>query len=706
MSCHFNPQSALDCAIYYAEYGYAVIPLKPGTKEPATAHGITDATTDTEKIEAWWQENPAYNIGLSATGLLIVDIDGPDNPWPHTQEQALDLAQVPISLTPRGGSHHVFKGGGFRNTSGALAPKVDTRADGGYIVAPPSIVAGKVYAWFEGRAIGEQSELLQPPRWLMDGLAYKANPQSKGVERAAGNTIPSGQRNHALTSLAGKLRGAGAGYDEILACISQTNISRCKPSLPSEEVAKIAWSVSRYEPDAMTVATVEGLYTSQVDLSGLVGKKEQIVITVSEPNEIVPESPFRLVPVELLRVPGFISELMDVTLSRAFYPNQCLAFAGALAMQAFLGGRKVRDVSNTRTNIYLLSLAHSASGKDIPRKINAEIMMLAGFEHSFGSRFASGEGLQDALQHTPNMLFQTDEIDGMLQSIAKSQDARYDGIMNMLLELYTTSDSIMPMRRKAKDDKDKPPQSIYNPSLTLLGSAIPENYYSALSEKMLSNGFFARLLALEAGPRGAGQDPEAEPLERDHPLISTALWWKAYNPGGGNLGDTFPRPAIVEYSPDAKAYAEDVRRATEAEYSKAESNKETALVETTVWGRAYAMVKKLALIYAISENHHVPQIRRPAVEWAWSLVEITVNHALARAREHVAAGDFDALCKKAIAALQATGGVLSHSHLLKRMKLPARQFLDLIGTLDQRGDIAKTEIPSKFGRPAIGYRLL
>ncbi|MGB5323478.1 hypothetical protein [Lutimonas sp.] len=51
-------------------------------------------------------------------------------------------------------------------------------------------------------------------------------------------------------------------------------------------------------------------------------------------------------------------------------------------------------------------------------------------------RLASGEGLQDALHLTPTMLFQTDEIDGLLQSISKSRDARYEQLMSTLLTMY------------------------------------------------------------------------------------------------------------------------------------------------------------------------------------------------------------------------------------------------------------------------------
>jgi hypothetical protein len=49
-----------------------------------------------------------------------------------------------------------------------------------------------------------------------------------------------------------------------------------------------------------------------------------------------------------------------------------------------------------------------------------------GLASNLGDRFASGEGIQDALFISPCMMFQTDEIDGMLLSINKAKDALKD----------------------------------------------------------------------------------------------------------------------------------------------------------------------------------------------------------------------------------------------------------------------------------------
>ncbi|UCC31261.1 MAG: DUF3987 domain-containing protein, partial [Phycisphaerales bacterium] len=306
-------------------------------------------------------------------------------------------------------------------------------------------------------------------------------------------------------------------------------------------------------------------------------------------------------PEELLRIPGFVGEVMDFCLATAPYPNPVMAFGGALTLQAFLAGRKVRDPGDNRSNIYLLGLAHSSAGKDWPRKLNTQIVHSVGLGRCLGEVLASGEGVQDALFADPAMLFQTDEIDGMLQSINKARDARYESIMSTLLTLYSASNSVFPMRRKAGKEY---PGVIDQPCLVLFGTAIPNHYYEALSERMLTNGFFARMLILEAGQRGTGQEPSICDLPPR--ILTTAKWWADFRPGAGNLADSHPSPTVVEQTDEARRVLADTRRDVDIEYAMAEAHQDA--VGTTVWGRVSEQVRKIALIYAISENHVEPRI--------------------------------------------------------------------------------------------------
>lgn len=403
-------------------------------------------------------------------------------------------------------------------------------------------------------------------------------------------------------------------------------------------------------------------------------------------------------PDELLRIPGFVSEVIDVSLENAPYPNLPLAFCGAVALQAFLGGRKVRDPADNRTNLYLLALAYASSGKDFARKLNATVLHTLGMAKSVGESLASGEGLEDGLERTPCLLLQTDEIDSLLQSINKSRDARHEIILGTLLKMFSSSNSFFPMRLKAGQES----KTIEQPCLVLYGTAIPNLYYSALTERLLTNGFFARTIVVDASTRGEGQEPGiCQPTPR---IKETATYWANFNPGKGNLQEFFPIPKIVPYTDDAKKLIIESRRACEAEYSLAESNGDP--VGTTVWGRTNEHVRKLALIYAISANHREPLIDSSAVRWASEFMMHQTRRMLFMADGHVAENPFHAQCLKAKQKLRdAPDRTLAHSVLLKRMKLDAQSFMRMMETLIAQGDVVPAKEPTA-GRPFRGYQLV
>jgi hypothetical protein len=445
------------------------------------------------------------------------------------------------------------------------------------------------------------------------------------------------------------------------------------------------------DPDEVNEASLANAYRSvpfgsrlgepgpAVDLSGLCKQAAAVAPTpVTSPPEVEDPGP---IPTELLRVPGFVGAVMDHCLATAPYPNQAMAFCGALSLLGFLAGRKVREPGGLRTNLYLLGLAHSSSGKDWPRKLNTAILHQVGLSDCLGDRFASGEGLQDSLLVTPAMLFQTDEIDGILQSINKSQDARYEGIMGSLLTFYTSADSVVPMRRKAGQQN---PGVIDQPCLVIFGTAIPNHYYEALSARMLTNGFFARMIVVEGGKRGKGQD--AKPIDPPDPIVSVAKFWADYQLGQGNLAGAHPSPTTVPMSEDARAILQDCRRAADDAYASCEANNDS--VGTTVWGRVNEQARRLTLLHAISADHQDPLIDAAAARWASRFALHQTKRMLFMASGHVSENPFDAERLKLIKKLrEAPDHELAHSLLLKRMKMKARDFDELIATLIQSGDV-------------------
>jgi hypothetical protein len=186
----------LEQAIAYARRGWPVLPLHSFVngsctcghrectkKHPWTEHGFNDASTDEATIHTWFELFPNANLAIATgapSGLVVVDLD----PKHGGFDSALELAKkhgefppTPEVATGGGGRHLYFRHPGkpTKSTSSKVAPGVDIRADGGYIVAPPSKHAsGVVYEWTHSP---DQVAFAELPTWLLEHVLEPAKPR-------------------------------------------------------------------------------------------------------------------------------------------------------------------------------------------------------------------------------------------------------------------------------------------------------------------------------------------------------------------------------------------------------------------------------------------------------------------------------------------------------------------------------------------------
>lgn len=147
----------IDVALAYANTGFPIFPCHPvgnDAKKPLTRNGLKDATNDAKLVARMWERNPDALIGLPTgerSGLWVLDLDMPKGDTPGGREtlSALGLDCVlgdAIQVNTRsGGLHAYFKHDpekGYGNTAGArgkgLGDGIDTRSEGGYVIAPGS----------------------------------------------------------------------------------------------------------------------------------------------------------------------------------------------------------------------------------------------------------------------------------------------------------------------------------------------------------------------------------------------------------------------------------------------------------------------------------------------------------------------------------------------------------------------------------------
>lgn len=237
----------MNYALKLAESGLCVLPLRPRQKTPMVANWQNLATTDEKQIREWWTAWPDANIGIACglSGLTVVDVDAKNgndglDVWNALCIKHRIADETVTAHTPSGGLHLYYRtpeNVDLHNTAGRLGVGIDTRSNGGYVVAPPSVTDVGAYRWDK-----QQHNFLTLPDVLIDLL--------KEPEKAPfvlGEKIEQGERNVNMFKFACKLRADGMEFDEILAALKSTNQKRCVPPQTDGELLAIATSACRYE---------------------------------------------------------------------------------------------------------------------------------------------------------------------------------------------------------------------------------------------------------------------------------------------------------------------------------------------------------------------------------------------------------------------------------------------------------------------------
>lgn len=260
-------------AIRYAERGWPVFPLhgmrggrctcgradcSSAGKHPLTKRGLKDAAVERTQINAWWRRWPKANIGLvtgESSGIVVVDIDLP-RAFESLDRLIGRLPKTLISVTGGGGLHLIYRRAAeLRCTSARLPglsghlPGIDLRADGGYIVAPPSLHgSGERYSWLEAA-----TEISSAPTWLRqpppreiripEATAFTGDGTPYGLAALEGlltdmRTAPEGERNHTLYRTARRINDLVATGHLAASALDQLAQAAASSGLGTHEITR------------------------------------------------------------------------------------------------------------------------------------------------------------------------------------------------------------------------------------------------------------------------------------------------------------------------------------------------------------------------------------------------------------------------------------------------------------------------------------
>ncbi|MBP7571524.1 MAG: bifunctional DNA primase/polymerase, partial [Acidobacteria bacterium] len=465
----------LDAALDYAARGWPVFPLhsirggyctcranaacsRPG-KHPRTPHGRSDATADPERVRRFWTCWPDANIGIATgieSGILVVDLDDP-----HAVDE-IRLPDSPCSVTGRGGRHVLYRrpeGGRYITATRVLGPElaVDSRADGGYIVAPPSVHAsGRHYAW---DLDPDDTPLADAPAWWLELIRR---------EEITATPLPARDDDDELPPDIEALLSAIPADDYTV----WRNVGLALAHAdPAGGLAWWDWWSSRspkYDPAAVrsqwrqmvrrgpvaNPITLHSIRSLACDLgyedpllragaeiaAGLLESEQARIAAalVSAPTSTTVERPPDLIPQT-----GLLGELILWILETSIRPQPELAVAAAAAFLGAVYGRRYRTTTNLRTNRYFVGVAPSGAGKEWARSCVKRLAVDAGATQFLGGeKIASGPGLISALVRSPAQVFRIDEFGIYLQALTGAgAAAHHRDLMATMMALYSSAGS-------------------------------------------------------------------------------------------------------------------------------------------------------------------------------------------------------------------------------------------------------------------------
>ena len=249
---------------FVAKRGLSVFPVATGAKTPAVANWPERASADTWALIENWPAH-ASNYGVKCGEIVVIDADAHKGGL----TSLATLGDLPATFTvntPNGGKHLYFRspaGSRFGNSVEKLAPGIDVRASGGYVVGPGSVVDGKTYT------VENDAPIAELPAWLAERL--NAAPRKTAEPGAAIGTVDGaaaieaartwllgappaieGEGGNALAyATACRVLDFGVSPETAVELMGETWNETCSPAWDVEDLERIVGNAARYRQDAI-----------------------------------------------------------------------------------------------------------------------------------------------------------------------------------------------------------------------------------------------------------------------------------------------------------------------------------------------------------------------------------------------------------------------------------------------------------------------
>ena len=235
----------------YGELGFSIFPCKTRSKKPAILSWkpFQEQHPIKAELQQWAEEYPDANIAI-VTGkisrIIIVDSDGSQGEYWAVK----NLPMTPLIGRTKKGRHRVYRhpAEGTVKSRVKVFPEIDIRAEGGYIIAPPSVhESGHQYFWEDDGYLtpeGIDSLPIFPVECFPSESDKKYKPPVADILL---KSIPDGIRDDSLTRIAGWFSRRDIHVELLYWILDKYNTEFCKPPLSLRDIDRIAFSIDGME---------------------------------------------------------------------------------------------------------------------------------------------------------------------------------------------------------------------------------------------------------------------------------------------------------------------------------------------------------------------------------------------------------------------------------------------------------------------------
>lgn len=356
---------------------------------------------------------------------------------------------------------------------------------------------------------------------------------------------------------------------------------------------------------------------------------------------------------------GFVEDVMNYINDTAVCYQPVFALGAALTLAGILFGRKVQSADGQRTNIFVMSIGYTSSGKDHALKSIARILDCCNASHLRLGQVTSDSAIEWALKRQSRLCLLIDEAGYFFAGVcdAKNKGTSQHAIKPALLELWSSANSRwVGKQRVPKDGKTEiAPVVIENPHLCLYSTSQPQILFDGITRNDLRDGWLARNLFCISTERPKPVHKELKPVPNSirgvvYQYMGEGMNGEMVN-GEGEGGGVVTVPATAEAEDVFKAFNDDIyQKMLIADKSGDEAN--------YLYGKASENARRVALILAVSRapDRFRAKIDRVDAEYATKLVGYLISTVIETVNESLSE-NLDEKAKKRIIKIVAAAGV-------------------------------------------------